>query len=148
MITEKFDQAVNDYTSGLNLKKELLPSHSRQIAEAHYRLSLALDLTPGKLALAIEHAEKAIVSVDGRLEMLRTALASASTDADSKMEDASTTSNAKGKGKASGFISSLANDSIEGLTKDQIEAQIKEFEELKGDLNAKVRRTPSFEFSS
>ncbi|CAK5280161.1 unnamed protein product, partial [Mycena citricolor] len=32
--TEKFDQAITDYEAGLDLKKDLLPRSSRQIAEA------------------------------------------------------------------------------------------------------------------
>ncbi|KAG8904937.1 hypothetical protein FRB99_000991 [Tulasnella sp. 403] len=136
--TEKFDQAVNDYTAGLNLKTKILPFHSRQIAEAHYRLSLVLDLTPGKLSAAIEHAEKAVQSVEARLQLLRSALDNASAQATSA--PAPPTSS-KGKEKATNLLSAdslAANDSLEGLTKAQIEAQIKEFEGLKNDLDAKV----------
>ncbi|KAG8871395.1 hypothetical protein FRB97_008726 [Tulasnella sp. 331] len=137
--TEKFDQAAADYIVGINLKTDLLPFHSRQIAEAHYRLSMVLDLTPGKLAAAVEHAETALASVTARLEALNAALATAPTrtEGDPKAEDAPV--DMKGKGKASsGMLGNLANDTIEGLKKEQIESQIKEFEELKKDLTTKV----------
>lgn len=119
------------------MKQKILPVHSRQIAEAHYKLSLALDLTPGKLAGAVEHAEKAVQSVDTRLGLLREALAKAPAEEDSRMEDAAA-AGAKGKAKASGILGNLVTDSLDGLTREQLEAQIKEFEELKSDLNAKV----------
>ncbi|KAG9050415.1 hypothetical protein FS837_005488 [Tulasnella sp. UAMH 9824] len=137
--TEKFDQAISDYSSGLTLKEKLLPFHSRQVAEAHYRLSLAMDLTPGKLSGAVGHAQKALKSVDERLAILKAKLADAPSDQDTAMEDGSGASaTGKGKAKATGMIGNIANDTIEGLTKSQLEGQIKEFEELRGDLAAKV----------
>lgn len=144
--TEKFDQAIGDYSSGLHLKQKLLPVHSRQVAEAHYRLALAMDLTPGKLAGAIGHAEKALQSVDVRLSILKGKLEEAPAEQDAAMEDGSASADAKGKAKATGMIGSLANDNIDGLSKSQIEAQIKEFEELRGDLAAKVSLQPSRSF--
>lgn len=137
-LLEKFEQAATDYTAGIQLKSEILPFHSRQIAEAQYKLSMVLDLTPGKLAAAIEHAEKALQSVQARLDALNLALEHApKSEEEPKTESAPV--DVKGKGKASGMLGNLANDSIEGLKKEQIEAQIKEFEELKGDLTTKVR---------
>ena len=68
---EKFDQAIEDYEAGLKLKVELLPTSSRHIAEAHYKLSMVLDLTPGRLQEAIEHVEGAVNSVEHRLAELR-----------------------------------------------------------------------------
>ncbi|KAG8802359.1 hypothetical protein FRC17_006430, partial [Serendipita sp. 399] len=53
--TEKFDQAITDYQSALDIKLKLLPHTNRQIAEAHFRLSLAFDMTTGKLESQIEH---------------------------------------------------------------------------------------------
>ncbi|KAG9001498.1 hypothetical protein FRB94_006560 [Tulasnella sp. JGI-2019a] len=136
--TEKFDQAAADYTAGINLKTQLLPFHSRQIAEAHYRLSMVLDLTPGKLAAAVEHADKALASVTARLDALKVAAETApsKTEDDPKVEVAPI--DIKGKGSSSTILGSLANDTIDGLKKEQIESQIKEFEELKNDLATKV----------
>lgn len=99
-----------------------------------------MDLTPGKLSGAVGHAQKALKSVDERLAILRAKLADAPSDQDATMEDGSGASaTSKGKAKATGMIGSIANDAIEGLTKSQLEGQIKEFEELRGDLAAKVR---------
>ena len=46
-----------DYTAGLELKTQLFPLSYRQLAEAHYKLGIALDLTTGRLADAIHHAQ-------------------------------------------------------------------------------------------
>lgn len=54
------------------------------------------------------------------------------------MADEPAKADKKGKGKALAMLGSLVNDTLDGLTKDQIESQIKEFEELRSDLNAKV----------
>ncbi|KXN90718.1 hypothetical protein AN958_04003 [Leucoagaricus sp. SymC.cos] len=74
-VTEKFDQAIQDYEAGLKHKIGLLPKSSRQIAEAHYKLSMVLDLTSGRLADAISHAQNALESVELRLAELRDGLA-------------------------------------------------------------------------
>ena len=54
VYVEKFDQAISDYTAGLAIKDDLLPLSSRQIAEAHYKLSIVLDLTSGSLAVSAQ----------------------------------------------------------------------------------------------
>ena len=74
VFAEKFDQAITDYSASLELKTALLPQSSRQIAEAHYKLSIVLDLQSGRLAQAIKHIEKALDSVDARLAELRNGL--------------------------------------------------------------------------
>ncbi|KAI0369840.1 hypothetical protein BV20DRAFT_1036313 [Pilatotrama ljubarskyi] len=133
--TEKFEQAITDYTAGLGLKNELLPLSSRQIAEAHYKLSIVLDLTSGRLADAIVHAERALDSVEARLAELRDALSGQgfvkSEQLQEKKEDV------KGKGKATGSRL-LADDAIEKMTKGQMEAEEKELQGLREDLALKV----------
>ncbi|KAI0349537.1 hypothetical protein OH77DRAFT_1414852, partial [Trametes cingulata] len=123
--TEKFEQAITDYTAGLGLKTELLPLSSRQIAEAHYKLSIVLDLTSGRLGDAIVHAERALDSVEARLAELRDALSGQG------LEDVK----GKGKAKASRL---LAEDAIEKMTKGQMEAEEKELQGLREDLALKV----------
>lgn len=138
--TEKFDQAITDYTEGLTLKLDLLPISSRQIAEAHYKLSIVLDLTSGRLSDAILHAEKALESVDARLAELRDGINGKLLPA--PIREAKT--DKKGKGKAVG--SGVHADSVHHLTKSQMEAEIKECEGLKEDLALKVeelKTTPS-----
>ena len=131
IFLEKFDQAISDYTTGLKLKNDILPLHHRQIAEAYYKLGLVLDLTSGRLGDAIIHVQKAVESIDRRLELLR--LRSEGDMPDAPPEDA------KGKGKVP--ASALAkNDPIASLTVDQMKAEIKEFEGLKKELENKVCR--------
>ena len=74
-FAEKFEQAIQDFEAGLEHKLALLPTSSRQIAEAHYKLSMVLDLTSGRLSDAITHAEKALQSVESRLAELADGLA-------------------------------------------------------------------------
>ncbi|KAJ3481893.1 hypothetical protein NLI96_g7346 [Meripilus lineatus] len=132
--TEKFEQAISDYEAGLNLKIELLPLSSRQIAEAHYKLAIVLDLSSGQLSEAIIHAEKALESVEARLAELRNGVSG-----QMKVETLPDKSDPKGKGKAPARGPRLlGSDAIQGMTKAQMEAEVKELEGLKGDLAAKV----------
>ncbi|OJT06048.1 NASP-related protein sim3 [Trametes pubescens] len=131
--TEKFEQAISDYTAGLALKTDLLPLSSRQIAEAHYKLSIVLDLTSGRLGDSITHAERALDSVEARLAELRDALSGQGLVKPEVKEDPK----GKGKGKATGSLS-LADDAIEKMTKGQMEAEEKELQGLREDLALKV----------
>ena len=132
---EKFDQAATDYTAGLELKNELLPFSSRQIAEVHYKLSIVLDLTPGRLNDAIVHAESALNSVEARLAELRDAL-SGQIPAKPETTDEKPDTKGKGKGKAP---AALADDAISKLSKAQMEGEVKELLGLREDLALKVR---------
>ncbi|KAL0573438.1 hypothetical protein V5O48_008532 [Marasmius crinis-equi] len=125
--TEKFDQAINDYESALSLKKDLLPKSSRQIAEAHYKLCIVLDLTSGRLADAISHAEQALESIQSRLGELEAARSNPKPTTEQKVD-------AKGKGK--GKVES--DDAVQSLSPAQIEGEIKELNGLKEDLALKV----------
>ena len=130
---EKFDQAITDYSAGLELKIDLLPVSSRQIAEAHYKLSMVLDLTPGRLSDSIVHAEKALESVETRLAELRDGL-------NGQLMPVSREEVKESKGKEKSWGSKLIRDSlIQEMTKAQIEAEIKELEGLREDLALKVR---------
>ena len=132
-FAEKFDQAVTDYTTGLSLKEELLPLSSRHIAEAHYRLCLVLDMTPGQLSSAISHVEKALQSVEARLEELRVGPQQRSAPPSSAPDP-------KGKGKGKEVASSLLKgDSVHDLSPEEIEAELKEMDELRSDLMLRVR---------
>ncbi|KAI0339484.1 hypothetical protein BDW22DRAFT_599992 [Trametopsis cervina] len=131
--TEKFDQAIQDYEAGLNLKLELLPQSSRQIAEAHYKLSIVLDLSSGRLQDSIAHAEKALESVEARLAELRNA-----SSGQVKVETLHKP-DSKGKGKAvAKGPRLLGDDAVQNLTQTQVGAEIKELEGLKEDLALKV----------
>ncbi|KDR80610.1 hypothetical protein GALMADRAFT_1094150 [Galerina marginata CBS 339.88] len=129
--TEKFDQAITDYEAGLKLKIGLLPSSSRQIAEAHYKLSMVLDLTSGRLSDAITHAEKALESVESRLTELRTGLAGQLPELPEPVKDT------KGKGKST-QTRLIRDDYVQNMSKSQIESEIKELAELRDDLVLKI----------
>ena len=91
---------------------------------------MALDLTSGRLGDAIEHVQKAIASVVARLQVLRDGV-------QGKLSQPVST-DTKGKGKAS-IAGIQIGDAIASLTGEQMEKEIKEFEELKGELQLKVR---------
>ncbi|KAF5355347.1 hypothetical protein D9758_006097 [Tetrapyrgos nigripes] len=126
--TEKFDQAITDYEAGLDLKKKFLPLSSRQIAEAHYKLSIVLDMTPGRLSDAITHAEQAHSSIQDRINALKEGQSNPAESNEAKPDP-------KGKGKAAAGPS--VND-IKNLTPAQIESEIKELTELGEDLKLKI----------
>ena len=132
-FAEKFDQAISDYTAGLELKDQLLPLSSRQIAEVHYKLSIVLDLTSGRLGDSITHAERALDSVEARLAELRDALSGQGLVKTEEKED----TKGKGKGKATG-PSILGDDAISLMSKSQMESEEKELQGLREDLAAKV----------
>ncbi|KAF9446196.1 hypothetical protein P691DRAFT_709032 [Macrolepiota fuliginosa MF-IS2] len=129
--TEKFDQAIQDYEAGLKHKVDLLPKSSRQIAEAHYKLSMVLDLTSGRLADAISHAERALESVETRLAELRDGLTG---QLPALPEEPP--ADPKGKGKAVAKL--VRDDAVQKMSKQRIEGEIKELSELRDDLALKV----------
>ncbi|KAH6916042.1 hypothetical protein BKA70DRAFT_1140021 [Coprinopsis sp. MPI-PUGE-AT-0042] len=131
--TEKFDQAVEDYESGLKLKLQLLPISSRHIAEAHYKLSMVLDLTPGRLSEAIQHVEGAVESVEHRLAELRSGLQGQFPPA--PQQDDKVDPKGKGKQVARKLV---RDDLVQNMSKTQMESEIKDLEELKGDLALKI----------
>jgi HAT1-interacting factor 1 len=135
--SEKFDQAITDYSAGLALKTELLPLSSRQLAEAHYKLSITFDLTAGRLADAIYHAQRAVESIEARLAELRAGLAGTLPPLPEPPSDA------QGKGKGKDTRGALAPEElVQHWNKTQIEAEIKELDELKNDLALKVISLP------
>ncbi|KZP01730.1 hypothetical protein CALVIDRAFT_16754 [Calocera viscosa TUFC12733] len=127
--TEKFDQALSDYTSALKLKTELLPSSSRQIAEVHYKLTIVCDLTVGKLQEAITHAQAAKDSLEARLALLKEAQGKAGAPAE-------VAEPASGKGKES--LGNKDQVQIAAMSKEELAAEIKDIEELKAEMTAKI----------
>ncbi|EJU03524.1 hypothetical protein DACRYDRAFT_49750 [Dacryopinax primogenitus] len=123
--TEKFDQALLDYTSALKQKSELLPISSRQIAEVHYKLTIVCDLTVGKLQEAITHAEGAKQSLEARLVLLKAA-----------QEQQTLPVEANGNGKQT--LASKEQAGINAMSKEELAAEIKDIEELRGEMTAKI----------
>ncbi|KAJ6504787.1 hypothetical protein C8R47DRAFT_967838 [Mycena vitilis] len=128
--TEKFDQAITDYEAGLGLKDRLLPQSSRQIAEAHYKLSMVLDLTSGRLGDAITHAERALESIEYRLAELANPTEAA------PVPEEGTKPDLKGKGKAKTHL--VHDHVVREMSALQREAETKELAGLKEDLATKV----------
>lgn len=91
-----------------------------------------LDLSSGRLSDSIEHAEKALESVEARLAEIRNGLSGQMT-----VQETSDPSDTKGKGKAKG-PRMLGEDAVQNLTKTQMEAEMKELEGLREDLALKV----------
>lgn len=114
-----------------------MPTSSRQIAEAHYKLSMVLDLTSGRLSDAIVHAEKTLESVLERIQELKDGL-------DGKLPPVPVVEreDKKGKGKGKGVPSlSLAGDLVQNMSRSQMEGELQELEGLKEDLALKVDRS-------
>ena len=131
-LPEKLDLAITDFEAALAIKGELLPLSSRQLAEAHYKLSIVLDLTSGRLAQAIHHAEKALESVEARLAEMRNAQ---NGQVPPMLEE--TKADTKGKGKATAPVIA-PKEMVQNMTKNQIEAEIKDLEGLREELALRV----------
>lgn len=55
---ERFEEAVNEYTSSLDLLTPLLEPYDRSLSELHMLMALALDNVPEAVSRAVNHAEK------------------------------------------------------------------------------------------
>lgn len=66
---ENFEQAVQDYKASLALKVDMLGNDDRQLAEAHYKLAVALEYTPSS-SEAVTQVEKAMAVLRNRLAVL------------------------------------------------------------------------------
>lgn len=87
-------------------------------------------MTPGKLSDAIAEVEKALTSVDARLSELHLGL-------NQNEETKPPAAGSKGKGKMA-ESPLLKGDLVQNMSKSDIEAEIKEMEELRNDLTMKV----------
>lgn len=103
---------------------------------------MVLDLTSGKLAQAIEHAEKALESVETRLAELRNGLSGQlpPLPVPERVQQAERV-DVKGKGKATAPtpVKVAQEELVQNMSKAQIEGEIKELEGLREDLALKVR---------
>jgi HAT1-interacting factor 1 len=140
--TEKFDQAITDYEVGLELKMDLFPISSLHIAEAHYKLSVVLHLTSGRLSDAIIHAQKALDSAESRLSELRDGLAGQLPPLPDPLQAAGNDDATKGKllppSLASSSCRLVRDDYVQNMSKTEIESEIKELQGLRDNLVLKV----------
>ena len=130
----------------MELKIDILPTSSRQVAEGHLKLALVLDITPGRLADAIHHVELSIASVEARLAELRGGTQT-HVDASSSLSSSSGSGSAdiKGKGKMKKLIRDPA---VSDMTPSQVEQEIKDLEGMKQELLLKVSRCLYSPFTS
>lgn len=108
-MVEKFDQALPDYRKALEIKKELLDQGDRQLAEAHYKLALALEFSTNEGDQAGEEIKNAIQVLKKRIESIQS--------------DTTKEEDVKGKGKAT------SNDDNK---------EVKEIKQLIVDMEEKV----------
>lgn len=126
---ERFSTAVEDLKAALQLKKLLFPQHSSLIAEAHYKLSLALEF----MSITLPTAKKDVLHLaeSGHLNGIRD-------EAVSEMEAAiaSCRLRIQREQKALIFEPSQVDDSrLPKVTKETIE----EVKEMVNDMEQKVR---------
>ncbi|KAG0328651.1 hypothetical protein BGZ99_004921 [Dissophora globulifera] len=112
--SENFDQAVADFREAIMIKEARLAPDDRQLAEAHYKLALALEYspTPEEAAKAQDHIHKATTVLRARISKLNDLLGS-------------------GKGKA------RATEASESETK--MAKELIELHELVGEMDQKVQ---------
>ncbi|KAG0240157.1 hypothetical protein BGW41_007139 [Actinomortierella wolfii] len=87
--SENFEQAVSDYREAVKIKEARLDEDDRQLAEAHYKLALALEYSPSEAHLAQDHIHKASTVLRNRIQRLGGLLAN--TKGKSRATDASET---------------------------------------------------------
>ncbi|KAF9278854.1 hypothetical protein BGZ68_008310, partial [Mortierella alpina] len=110
--SENFEQAVADFREAITVKEARLEPDDRQLAEAHYKLALALEYSPAESDKAQEHIYKATTVLKARIQKLNGLLAS-------------------GKGKA------RATDATENET--MMAKELVELHELVGEMDQKVQ---------
>ncbi|CEI89286.1 hypothetical protein RMCBS344292_03651 [Rhizopus microsporus] len=68
--TEKFDQSLSDYEKAIEIKEKWLEEDNRELAEAYYKYSLALEFSSDKSDEAVPELRKAIDVLKKRLSKL------------------------------------------------------------------------------
>lgn len=69
-FTEKFDQSLSDYEKAIEIKEKWLEEDNRELAEAYYKYSLALEFSSDKSDEAVPELRKAIDVLKKRLSKL------------------------------------------------------------------------------
>lgn len=129
--SERFSDAVPDFRSALDLKVKLYPAESSLIAEAHYKLSLALEFASIRKVEqegeAVEAEQKA-PEVDEEMRQ----------EAASHMEQAIASCRLRVE-KESALLASATKEE-----KEKKEKNIKEVKEMIADLEQRVRKPSSY----
>ncbi|TGZ79821.1 hypothetical protein EX30DRAFT_396875 [Ascodesmis nigricans] len=130
--TSSFPNAVKDLSTALMLKEKLYPLSSTLIAEAHFKLSLALEFTAGDEDMvesdgeklreaAAEHVESAIASCRARIEEEERKLQSLTGD--------------KGKGKAA---ATATTDAAAATESEAVRKEITNVQEMITELEQRL----------
>lgn len=69
-FAEKFDQSLSDYEKAIEIKEKWLEEDNRELAEAYYKYSLALEFSSDKSDEAVPELRKAIDVLKKRLSKL------------------------------------------------------------------------------
>lgn len=125
IISETFEEASNEYKSAIDIKSSILNSHSRQLAEGHFKLAISLELQPDNVKRpdALNHVTLAKSVLLGRLEDLNKRI-------DSNKE--TKISNDENQHPI------LFKENVETLSIDDAKKEVKDINELIEDLNLKV----------
>ena len=107
---EMFDQAISEFQIAVDMKESYLAPNNRQLAEANWKLGLALEYSK-KFPEAIERFKKALAALEAKRESLQSTIGETSE-----------------KGKEAASEEATAN-----------EAELKEVEDLLPELRTKVR---------
>ncbi|KAI8927907.1 hypothetical protein BC831DRAFT_450933 [Entophlyctis helioformis] len=124
-----FDQAVADFVTAVRIKEEHLAPDDRELAEAHYKLALALEYS--------ESIEDAIEQVSKTMTVLQAHLAKLKATAEAAGHG-ETNADRKGKGKATDAVHA-ADDAV-GREIKEVEALLAEMGEKMDDLRATLAK--------
>ncbi|KAI8344058.1 hypothetical protein BC941DRAFT_491799 [Chlamydoabsidia padenii] len=109
--TEKFNEALPDFKKAIEIKRSLLKPDDRQLAEAHYKYALALELSNEPAQLALDQLQKAQTVLKEKVATLNKGIEKDDT-------------NSKGKGKCT--------------VNEDCQREIKEIQELVVELDEKI----------
>ncbi|CAO3608544.1 unnamed protein product [Cunninghamella echinulata] len=109
--TEKFSAALPDFRKAIDIKESILKPDDRQLAEAHYKYALALELSSDSVEEALQELKKASSVLKARIQTLESG-------------DGIENNDGKGKGK-----SILSEDAKKEIT---------EIQELVTDMEEKI----------
>ncbi|KAI8641323.1 hypothetical protein BD408DRAFT_368430 [Parasitella parasitica] len=108
--TEKFNDALSDYEKAIEIKQAVLQDDNRELAEAHYKLALALEFSTERADQALPELQKAVDVLKKRISNLETG---------------------EGKGKGKGKATATALDQ-------PVLDEIKDINELIPDMELKI----------
>ncbi|KAI9309432.1 hypothetical protein BJ944DRAFT_236121 [Cunninghamella echinulata] len=109
--TEKFSAALPDFRKAIDIKESILKPDDRQLAEAHYKYALALELSSDSVEEALQELKKASTVLKARIQTLESG-------------DANENDGGKGKGKP--------------VLSEDAKKEIAEIQELVTDMEEKI----------